>query len=339
MKVVVLTTSYPRGPEDVAGIFVRDAVEHLREAGLDVDVVSPASFRHFGLAYGHGIVGNLRRRPWRAVLLPFFLVSYARAARRTARDADLVHAHWLPSALPALATRRPFVVQLWGTDALLARRLPWLARRLLRRARLVIASSEQLAAEARFLGARHVALVPSGVEIPNEVAQPEDPPHVLYVGRLSEEKGVHELAAATGDLARVVVGDGPLRSLFPDAVGFVPPGELGPYYARASLVACPSRREGYGVVAREAMAHGRPVVASAVGGLADAIDDGVTGLLVPPCDAGALRQAITRLLDDAALRRGLGEAGRKVARERWSWTVATNVMLEAYTSAVEADRY
>ena len=62
MKVVVLTTSYPRGPDDVAGVFVREAVEELRAAGLDVEVVSPASFRHFGLAYGHGIVGNLRRR-------------------------------------------------------------------------------------------------------------------------------------------------------------------------------------------------------------------------------------------------------------------------------------
>ena len=81
MRVVVLTTSYPRGVDDVAGAFVRDAVEHLREAGLDVDVVSPASFRHFGLAYGHGIVGNLRRRPWRVLLLPLFLAAYARAAR------------------------------------------------------------------------------------------------------------------------------------------------------------------------------------------------------------------------------------------------------------------
>ena len=67
MKVVVLTTSYPRSPDDVAGVFVRDAVEHLRDVGIEVDVVSPASFRHYGLAYGHGIVGNLKRRPWKAV--------------------------------------------------------------------------------------------------------------------------------------------------------------------------------------------------------------------------------------------------------------------------------
>ena len=52
MKVAVLTTSYPRGPDEVAGAFVRDAVLALRSAGVDLEVVSPASFRHFGLAYG-----------------------------------------------------------------------------------------------------------------------------------------------------------------------------------------------------------------------------------------------------------------------------------------------
>ena len=73
MKVVVLTTSYPRGPDDVAGVFVQNAVEHLRAAGMDVTVVSPASFRHYGLAYGAGIVGNIRRKPWKALLTPLFI--------------------------------------------------------------------------------------------------------------------------------------------------------------------------------------------------------------------------------------------------------------------------
>ena len=54
MKVVVLTTSYPREPGDPAGNFVADAVERVRERGVEVDVVSPASFRHFGIAYGAG---------------------------------------------------------------------------------------------------------------------------------------------------------------------------------------------------------------------------------------------------------------------------------------------
>ncbi|HSI98193.1 MAG TPA: glycosyltransferase, partial [Gaiellaceae bacterium] len=334
MRIAVLTTSYPRGPDDVAGVFVQDAVEHLREAGIEVEVVSPASFRHYGLAYGHGILGNLRRSPWRMLLLPLFLLSYASAARRAAPAADLVHAHWLPSALPALLTRRPFVLQLWGTDVELARRAPWLVRALARRARIVLCPSGALAAAAGALGARDVRVVPGGVTIPAEVGPPDDPPHVLFVGRLSEEKGVLELLEATEGIPRVVAGDGPLRNRVPDAVGFVPPGELGPYYERAAVVVCPSRREGYGVVAREGMAHGRPVVASAVGGLVDAVDDGATGLLVPARDPPALRAAIERLLADRALRDRLGTAARARARERFSWEAATRETIVAYEAAL-----
>ena len=225
MKVVVLTTSYPRHEGDVAGLFVRDAVEGVRALGVEVEVVSPASFRHFGIAYGHGIAGNLRRRPWLALLLPAFLVSFALAARRAARDADLVHAHWLPSGIVALATGKPFVVQLWGTDVELARRARWLFRPILRRARLAIVASEYLADAARELGAREVRVIPSGVEIPESVGEPDDPPHVLFVGRLSPEKGIEEFLAATEGLPRVIVGAGPVD--VPEAVGFVPHDELG----------------------------------------------------------------------------------------------------------------
>ena len=336
MKVVVLTTSYPRGPDDVAGVFVREAVEELRGAGVDVAVVSPASFRHFGLAYGHGVVGNLRRRPWKALLLPAFLASYSIAARRAARDADLVHAHWLPSALPALKTRKPFVLQLWGTDVELAARVRWAARKLVRRARVVLCPSEALAAAARELGAREVRVVPSGVAIPDAVGEPDDPPHALFVGRLSEEKGILDFVRATEGIQRVIVGDGPLRGRVPDALGFVSGAELAAHYERAAVVVCPSPREGYGVVAREAMAHGRPVVATAVGGLLDAIEDGVTGLLVPPGDPAALRAAIETLLADAELRRRLGTAAREAARDRFSWQVSTERTLAAYRDALQA---
>jgi colanic acid/amylovoran biosynthesis glycosyltransferase len=312
VKVVVLTTSYPRDDRDVAGLFVHDAVEAVRAAGVDVEVVSPASFRHFGIAYGHGIVGNLSRRPWLALLLPAFLLSFARVARRAARDADLVHAHWLPSAVAALATGKPFVVQLWGTDAELARRAPWLFRPLLRRARGVIVASEFLAGAARDLGARQVRVVASPVEIPEDVGEPDEPPHVLFVGRLSPEKGIHEFLAATEGMPRVVVGAGPVD--VPEAVGFVPRAELGPYYERAAVVCVPSRREGYGVVAREAMAYGRPVVATRVGGLVDAIEDGVTGVLVATGDPPALHAALGQLLGDLTLRAALGTAARGHAR-------------------------
>jgi glycosyltransferase involved in cell wall biosynthesis/SAM-dependent methyltransferase len=334
VKVVVLTTSYPRSRDDVAGVFVRDAVEHLREAGIEVEVVSPASFRHFGLAYGHGIVGNLRRSPWKVALLPLFLASFSAAARRAARDAELVHAHWLPSALPARKTGKPFVLQLWGTDVALARRARRIARRLVRRARVVVCPSEELASGARELGAAEVRVIPSGVEVPESTGEPDEPPHALFVGRLSEEKGILDFVAATNGLPRVVVGDGPLREHVPDARGFVPPAELGPYYERAAVVACPSHREGYGVAAREAMAHGRPVVATAVGGLLDAVEDGVTGVLVPPREPAALRSALERLLADAELRSRLGETAREVARERFSWSIATERTLEAYRDAL-----
>lgn len=334
MHVVCLTTSYPRHASDIAGAFVRDAVEHVRAAGVEVSVVSPESFHDFGIAYGDGIAANLRARPVRALLLPAFLVSYGIAARRAARDADLVHAHWLPSGFAALATGRPYVIQAWGTDVELARRAATLFRPVVGHARAVICPSSAIANDARRLGARDVRVIPNGVEIPAEAGAPAEPAHVLYVGRLSAEKGVEELAEATEGLPRVVVGDGPLRDRVPDALGFVPPRSLSPYYERAAVVVCPSRREGYGVVAREAMAHGRPVVASAVGGLLDAVEDGVNGLLVPPGDARALRAAVERLLADHDLRERLGAAARERAVREWSWDACTTATLALYRDAL-----
>ena len=189
---------------------MRDAVEHVRAAGIDVEVVSPADFRHFGIAYGHGIVGNLRRRPWLVLALPLFLAGFVRAARRASRDADLVHAHWLPSGLVAALAGKPFLVQLWGTDVELARRAPWLARPILRRARIVVGASNALVDAARELGAREVALIPAGVELPADPAPPAEPPHVLFVGRLSPEKGIEDFLAATEGLPRAIVGSGPV---------------------------------------------------------------------------------------------------------------------------------
>src|SRR4029077_14942191 len=121
--------------------------------------------------------------------------------------------------------------------------------------------------------------IPSGVDIPDSVREPDEPPHVLFAGRLSAEKGILELVEAARGLPLVVAGDGPLRDRVPGALRFVPHDELLRLYARAAVVACPSLREGYGVVCAEAMAHGRPVVASSVGGLRDLVVDGETGVL------------------------------------------------------------
>jgi phosphatidyl-myo-inositol dimannoside synthase len=334
VKVAVLTTSYPRGPSDGAGLFVADQVAHLRERGVEIEVVSPASFRHYGIAYGGGVAGNLRRRPHLALALPLMLAGFARAARRAAAGADLVHAHWLPSGAVAMATRKPFVVQVWGTDVELAKRVPALARQILRRARLVIAPSTALAEEALRLGARDVRTIPSGVELPDRVSEEAQPPEILYAGRLSAEKGVRELVAAVDGFPVVVVGDGPLRPEVPQARGFVPHDELEALYDRAAVVACPSHREGFGVVCAEAMAHGRPVVASEVGGLRDLVVHEETGLLVPPRDVRALRAALERLLSDRDLRRRYGEAGRARIAEHFTWQRFGDETLRAYKDAL-----
>jgi glycosyltransferase involved in cell wall biosynthesis len=333
MRVLVLTTSYPRTPGDVAGRFIAEAVERLRGRGVEVEVVSPADFPHFGLAYGSGIVGNLRRRPWLTLLVPAFLASFAVAALRASRRADLVHAHWLPSAALALLTRKPVVAQVWGTDVELARRVPRLARAVLRRACVVVAPSTVLGEAARGLGAREVAVIPSGVDVDDDVGAEDEPPFVLYAGRLSREKGVLELVEAADGIPLVIVGDGPLRDRVPGALGFVAHDELLRLYRRAAVVAVPSHREGFGVVCAEAMAHARPVVASAVGGLLDLVADGETGIHVPPGDVGALRDALRLLIGDPELRRRLGGAARERVRERFSWAAVTDATIDAYERA------
>jgi glycosyltransferase involved in cell wall biosynthesis len=331
MRVVVLTTSYPRDAGDFAGRFVADAVERIRARGVHVEVVGPGAFDDHGLAYGAGVAANARRRPW---AVPGLLASMTVAARRAARDADLVHAHWLPAGAVAALSGRPFVVSLHGTDVELARRAPPLARLVLRRARGVLCVSSALAAEARHLGAREPVVVPNGVELPPEPGPPVDPPEVLFVGRLSAEKGVEDLLEATRGLRRVIAGDGPLRPLVPDALGFVPRDELARLYAAASVVCVPSRREGFGLACAEAMAHGRPVVATAVGGLTDLVEHEVTGLVVPPRDPAALRAAIERLLGDRALRARLGAAARAHVAGHCAWERVTSLTLAAYERAL-----
>jgi glycosyltransferase involved in cell wall biosynthesis len=338
VRVVVLTTSWPRTESEFAGRFVADAVERLRDRGVEVEVLAPGSgYDDHGLAYGGGMAANLRRRPWAA---PLMLFSMWRALRRAARGADLVHAHWLLTAAAARFGGKPFVVTLHGSgsagrfsDVELARRRPGLVRALLRPAAGVICVSEMVAAAVRAAGVEPV-VIPNGVRIPHEVAPAAEPPEVLYVGRLSPEKNVDTLVDALGDLNLVVAGDGPLRDLVPNALGAVPHAEVERLLERASVVVAPSEREGFGLAAAEAMAFGRPVVAAAGGGLLELVSDGETGLLVPPRDAVALRAAVERLLADPELRERLGSAARVRARERFGWDAVIERTLGVYRAAI-----
>jgi glycosyltransferase involved in cell wall biosynthesis len=328
-KVVVLTSSYPRHDGDFAGRFVADGVAKLRARGLEVEVVHPALAPD-----GGGLVRTLRRRPWLALTL---FVSLVARLRRAAREADLVHAHWLAGAAVARFAGRPFVVTLHGTgsagrlsDLALARRAPWLVRFLLRPARAVICVSELLAETMRAIGVEHARCIPNGVEIPRRRLDETEEPFVLYAGRLSPEKGIAELVEATRGMRLVVAGDGPLRELVPDALGFVAHDELERLYDRAAVVVLPSHREGLPLCVLEAMAHGRPVVATAVGGIPQLVEDGRTGFLVQPGDAEGLRAALERLLADAELRRTMGRAARVRVRRLCSWERVTDATLAAY---------
>jgi glycosyltransferase involved in cell wall biosynthesis len=339
VRVVVLTTSWPRTEREFAGRFVADAVERLRERGVEVEVLAPGDgYRDYGLAYGGGMAANLRRRPWAA---PLLLFSMWWALRRAARGADLVHAHWLLTAAVARFGGTPFVVTLHGSgsagrfsDVELARRRPRLVRALLRPAAAVICVSETVAAAVRAAGVEPV-VIPNGVRIPDEVGPPAEPPEVLYVGRLAPEKNVDTLVEAVGDLNLVVAGDGPLRDRVPNALGAVPHAEVERLLERASVVVAPCEREGFGLAAAEAMAFGRPVVAAAGGALLELVSDGETGLLVPPRDSVALREAVERLLRDRELRGRLGRAARARARERFDWDAVIERTLETYTRALD----
>ncbi|MBC6699262.1 glycosyltransferase family 4 protein [Hymenobacter sp. BT190] len=174
--------------------------------------------------------------------------------------------------------------------------------------------------------------------------------HLLFVGRLSPEKGLHTLltAAATYALPLLVVGDGPLRSEVEACAAAAPSVRyLGP--ADATGVATAMRRcralvmpsecvEGMPMVVLEAFATGTPVLASRRGGPGEMVQSGVNGLLFEPGDAKGLAQAAQALLADAALASHLGAAGR--ATYEALYTPATNyaILLRLYEAVVAEAR-
>ncbi|HEU5083247.1 MAG TPA: glycosyltransferase [Acidimicrobiales bacterium] len=266
------------------------------------------------LAYSGGM--HHRARGAGGLVLPLFLLGFLVDVARGARRADVIHAHWwLPSGVVAVLAGRmtgtPVVVQVHGTDAAMAKGpLRWFARWVLRSADAVIAVSEDLAGWVRGVAEVEATVLPMPLRpaladgLHHDPASPPSDGPVLAVGRLVPEKGFDVLirAAAKAGLPVVVVGDGGqepvLRRLADDVgadvtfAGPVAPDELGPHYRAARLVAVPSHREGFGLVAAEALANGRAVVASAVGGLAQVVADGVTGRLVPAGDVEALADAL-----------------------------------------------
>lgn len=277
------------------------------------------------LSYRGGLLGRSRTAGG-LLLLPVFFLAFTVSTLRLARRfrPDVLHAHWwLPAGVCALLASRvlrvPLAVTLHGTDVHLLRNrlVRRVALAVLRRAALVVVVSEDL----HRLAIESLGLPPEQVEVLRmPVARVTDPlptptgnpVRVVAAGRLSTEKGFDvlleamSLAVADGlDVRLDLVGSGPehdrLARLAADLGGrvtLVPAQPRDALWSRmdaAQVLVVPSRREGLGLVALEAIARGRPVIASRAGGLPEVVVDGVDGVLVTPEDPRALADALHKL--------------------------------------------
>ncbi|MET9800956.1 glycosyltransferase [Streptomyces sp. NPDC006368] len=211
-----------------------------------------------------------------------------------------------------------------------------------------------------------VGVVPCGVD--PEQFRPDGPVaerdgaarfRLIQLGRLVPRKGAAvaiaalsrlpdtELLIVGGPAPDLLDGDPEVRRLREVArqagvadrvrfVGGMPSAEVPPLLRSADVVLCPADYEPFGIVPLEAMACGRPVVASAVGGQLDTVEDGVTGRLVPPRDPEALAAAVGDLLAAPERRAACGEAGRRRVLTRYGWARVAADTEAAYGTVLAA---
>lgn len=257
-------------------------------------------------------------------------------------EADIVHLQFpypLGEVSQWLAGRkRPFLIS-YQSDVVkqqtILRLYEPLLRRVLRRANRILASSPNYIATSPYLSpiADHCTVVPLGIE-PGPflhaeplLLPPSDLPTLLFVGRHRYYKGVDTLIRAMPQVAArlLIAGDGPMRPAWEALatelnlqervlfLGDIGDADLPRLYAAADVFVLPSnvRAEAFGLVLLEAMASGLPCITTEVGtGTSFVVQDGLTGLVVPPQDEQALGTAVSHLLNDPNLRRQMGENGR-----------------------------
>jgi glycosyltransferase involved in cell wall biosynthesis len=289
LKILLVSQMYPGPADPDLGVFVRGLEEQLVARGHEVERA----------------VLDRRRRGKRKYL------ELARATRKASRGfrPDVVYAHFLvPTGLIAVvAGGAPVVVTAHGRDV---RNVGWLpgiraaTRFVVRRAAAVIAVSDYLRREleAKVPEARgKTEVVDSGVDLDRFSVEPspDGPPRFLCVGSLIARKNVLRLAnahARFGEGTITFVGDGPLRSQLEgrpgiELTGPLPNDELPARIAAAHVVCQPSLIEPFGQVTLEAMACGRSVVASRIGGAPEFVPPDA-GVLVDPVDDDALLAAL-----------------------------------------------
>jgi glycosyltransferase involved in cell wall biosynthesis len=373
-RLLVLTSTYPRWINDPEPGFVHELSRRLVDR-FDVTVLCPHAYgaahedvldgvRILRYSYAPsgletlvndgGIVTNLRRHPWKWILVPGFFLGQWLALRRVMRQwrPDVIHAHWLlPQGIVATTVEgSPFVVTSHGADlfAINGRLYAWLRAYVLGRAAAVTVVSkamrDRLHLESPDTEAR---VMPMGVDFGGlfkpDLAKERSRATVLFVGRLVSKKGVVHLIDAMPTVlekhvnARLdIVGFGPereallarVKSLGIEAhvrfVGAVPQMDLPRYYQESAVCVAPfvqdagGDQEGLGLVVAEAIACLCPVVVGDVPAVHDLLR-GHHASIVPQRDVKALARAIVDILDDPvnAQRRVLKM--RESLGENFSW--------------------
>ena len=324
-------------------------LDDLRADGADVVVADPGALRR---------VLTLRQWAWLAtVVLPRAVVRF----RALARTVDVVHVNTsvsLGAALGARLAGQPVVLHVRESYAGSERLLRLYARLVRRIAVVVVAISEDIASELRVAGlGDRVVVVHDGIEVPDGPPRARLPADrrwdVVCVSRINAWKGLDVLVDAVallrdrgielrvaiagevfpgGERFRDDLVDHIARRGLTDAVellGFV--DDVDRVLAASGSFVLPSRRpEPFGLALVEAMASGLPCVATAAGGPRDIIEDGVTGLLVPPGDAAALAAALQQLRADPDLAARLGAAAGQVVRSRFTAPISAAAVAAVY---------
>jgi L-malate glycosyltransferase len=284
---------------------------------------------------------------------------------------DILHMHCLDALVaPVLLRFRPFVVSVWGADIVgetgLAAddwRFKFLKKIVLRNADAVIALSRFLAVstcEYGELPPERVLTHYWGVDLeqfkrkePSDGSTKNDTIVLGFVKHLLPKYGpeyfiraVAKVRSQYAYIKAVMIGDGPLRAELESLamalgiqdiitfIGSVPHDAVPSYMSQFDIFIMPSvyESETFGVAAAEAQAMGIPVVATRVGGIPEAVADGLTGLLVPPRDEGAIADAVIRLIEDRQLRESMSKAGPLFVAQHFDWEKNVGAVEQLYYS-------